>query len=171
MATLGLTMALTVATATVASAAGEESRLVGLTNGLRASVGVPALVVDGNLSAVAAQWAAEMAAGGSLAHNPNLGSQVAAWDRLGENVGVGNDIDQVWVTLTNSAAHYANLVDSGYTLIGTGSASSGGRLYVVQDFAQVSTPAPSPVIAEPAPVIAEPAPEPEPAPAFVPTFI
>ena len=53
-----------------------------------------------------------MVANGGISHNPNLANDVSAnWTKLGENVGVGNDVDSLMNAFINSPAHYHNLVD------------------------------------------------------------
>jgi len=116
------------------AASADESRLVDLSNGVRASAGVPALAVDGTLSAVARSWAATMAAAGTISHNPTLGTQLTGWTKIAENVGMGPDLDTVHRALVASPPHYANLTDPQLTLIGVGVVSAGGSVFVVEDF-------------------------------------
>ena len=53
-----------------------------------------------------------MVQAGQISHNPNLGSEVSGdWTKLGENVGVGYDVDGLMQAFINSPAHYKNLVD------------------------------------------------------------
>ena len=55
---------------------------------------------------------------GQISHNPNLGSQVSGnWTKLGENVGVGYDVDGLMQAFINSPAHYRNLVDPEWNYI------------------------------------------------------
>lgn len=127
----------------------DESRLVDLSNAVRASAGVPALAVDGTLSAVARAWAAKMAAAGTISHNPALGTQLSGWTKIAENVGMGPNLDTVHRALVASAPHYANLLDPQLTLIGVGVVSAGGSVFVVEDFlrpagAVTAPPAPAP---------------------------
>ncbi|WP_168915546.1 CAP domain-containing protein [Microcella flavibacter] len=59
-------------------------------NEARAANGLGALRRNGALDAVAAGWAAQMAANGTLAHNPSYSSQIpGGWTRAGENVAQG----------------------------------------------------------------------------------
>jgi len=133
----------------------DEVRLLALTNQARTSVGVPVLSFDAALSSVARWWAQAMARDRAISHNPDLGSEIAGWSRLAENVGVGSSIDQVHDALLASPSHYANLSDAGFPLVGIGVASGGGRVYVVEDFgkaaggsrASVTDPGPPPTTA------------------------
>ena len=131
----GVTLAAVLATSGPAGAASsDESRLLSLTNGLRASVGAPALTLDESLSAVARSWAAKMAADGTISHNPSLTIQVGSWSKVAENVGMGPDVDTVHRALVASPSHYANLVDTGVTLVGIGVVTSGRYVFAVENF-------------------------------------
>ena len=135
--------------------------LLGLVNGLRAAHGVGSLAADPALTRAAQAWSAQMAAAGSLSHNPNLGSQVAGgWTKLGENVGAGGSVPVVFNAFVNSAFHFANMVDPTYNLTGIGVAvGANGTLWITEDFeakpgatpAPVTTAAPTPApVARPA---------------------
>jgi uncharacterized protein YkwD len=126
-------------------------------NLLRRTLGLPTLQVSSQLSSVATRWAQQMAAEDRLYHNPNLGSQVSGWIRLGENVGVGYDVLGLMDAFIGSPGHYANLVDPHYTLLGVGVANGpNGTIYTTHDFM-------TPEEAEPAPP-PDPQPDPDPAP-------
>ena len=65
-----------------------ESSFVAKLNAERTQRGLPALGVDGQLTHVARDWTAQMAAQGAISHRPNLRAVVAAdAARVGENVG------------------------------------------------------------------------------------
>ena len=58
-----------------------------------------------------------------------------AWTKLGENVGVGYDVDGLMQAFVNSPAHYANLVDPDWTHVGVGvTCGADGRMYTTHDF-------------------------------------
>ena len=135
--------------AAAGAATPEESRLLVLANGVRASAGVPALVRDDTLSTVARRWATSMAAAGRISHNSALGTQVTGWTKVAENVGMGPDLDTIHRALVASPPHYANLVDPAVTLIGVGVVASGGTLFVVEVFMRPSGSA-APALAAPA---------------------
>lgn len=158
--------------------AGPSGDLAAATNGARAAAGLPALQLNGQLSAVAQAWANRLAAAGVLSHNPALRSQVTGWNVLGENVGMAGDIPTVQAAFMASPAHRANILDARYTQVGVGSASSVNAscgcavLWVVVDFrrptaaAAVAAPAapqrPAPAAAvrpavKAAPILARPA--------------
>jgi len=109
-------------------------------NGLRASVGLAPLAVDGNLTALAQSWAAHLAAQGSLAHAPDLSAGVTNpnWTKLGENVGMGSSTDAIFKAFVNSAGHYANLVDPAFSYVGVGVVSSGTTQFTAHRFMAVS---------------------------------
>ncbi|MDQ1486532.1 MAG: hypothetical protein QOJ62_2225 [Actinomycetota bacterium] len=159
--------------------AGPSGDLASATNNSRAAAHLPALQLNGQLSAVAQAWANRLAAAGALSHNPALRSQVTGWTVLGENVGMAGDIPTVQAAFMASAAHRANILDARYTQMGVGSASSINAsckcavLWVVVDFrrptaapAAVAAPAPrkpapavkaAPVPARPATAVKAPA--------------
>ena len=146
-----------VATPAFASPSGD---LGAATNSARAAAGLPALQIDGQLSAVAQAWAQQLAASNTLSHNGALRSQVSNWTYLGENVGFAGDVPTVQQAFMNSPEHRSNILNPHYTLMGVGSATSiypscGCQvLWVVVDFKRPAT-APAPVNApapKPAPV-------------------
>jgi len=153
---------------------GAANRFVADTNAARAAVGLPGYAYAGDLAAVAQGQAERMAARSDVYHNPNLGSEVSGWRKAGENVGAGNDPDQIHNAFMASSGHRANILSSTYTELGIGTAVGGdGRLYVAEVFRLPSSqpqtaPADDPAPAEdPAPA-PEPAPAPDPAPAPAP---
>ncbi|HVL07532.1 MAG TPA: CAP domain-containing protein [Acidimicrobiales bacterium] len=140
---------------------GDASRLLALTNQVRAAKGLPALTIDSQLTSVAQAWAVELAGRGVISHNPSVRSQVTGWKVLGENVGVGGTVDAVHAGFVASPTHYANLVDSAYTKVGYGIVRPDARILVVEVFMlPASAPAAAPVR-----VAAAPAPTSAPVPA------
>lgn len=135
-----------------------ESQFVGRINSLRASKGLSQLQVSGELVGVARNWTEQMVSNGDISHNPNLGSQVKGnWTKLGENVGVGGDVDGLMQAFINSSSHYKNLVDPEWNYVGVGVVvTPDGRMWTTHNFmAKPSGAAPAPA----------PAPKPTPAPA------
>jgi len=131
--------------------------LAAATNASRAAAGLPGLQIDGQLSSVAQAWANHLAAANALSHNGALRGQVSNWTNLGENVGMAADIPSVQRAFMNSPEHRANILNSKYTLMGVGSASSilpscnCTVLWVVVDFKRpATTTAPVPAPAKPA---------------------
>lgn len=148
--------------AALTSAPDLEAQFVGRINSLRASKGLSQLQVSGQLQGVARNWTDQMVQAGQISHNPNLASQVSGdWTKLGENVGVGYDVDGLMKAFINSPAHYRNLVDPDWSYVGVGvTVAADGRMYTTHNFmAMGAAPAPAPA---PAP---KPAPQPAPKPA------
>ena len=161
---VAILIALGVASVVPASAAEEaaESQFVSLTNSARASSGAGRLSVDGELTSIARRWSAKMAADNRLAHNPNLSREVTQdWAKLGENVGVGDNPDQIHQAFMNSPAHRANILDGAFTRVGIGVVRGGdGRIWVTEVFMRLrsddSGGAPPPTTAAPRPVTTRP---------------
>lgn len=151
------------AVAAPAADPGTESQFVSSINSLRASKGLNQLQVSGELVGVARAWTDRMVAAGQISHNPNLGSQVSgAWTKLGENVGVGYDVNGLMQAFINSPAHYANLVDPAWTHVGVGVTRAGdGRIYTTHNFMALSggAPPPPPPPSSPSPPPATAAPQ------------
>jgi len=133
--------------------AGLESQFVSRINSLRASKGLNQLSVDGQLHGVARRWTDRMVAAGQISHNPNLASEVtSAWTKLGENVGVGYDVDGLMQAFINSPAHYKNLVDPEWTHVAVGvTVASDGRIYTTHNFMALPGGAPPPPPPPPSP--------------------
>lgn len=145
----------------------DEGTIVALANDARAANGLGGLVRNGALDSVALNWANQMAASGTLSHNPSVGQQIpGGWTRWGENVaqgyGSGSAVHQGWM---NSSGHRANILGP-FTDIGVALIQAGGTTWAVQVFAAYpgsGQPAPAPAPAQPAPAAPAPAP-PAPAP-------
>jgi len=117
------------------------SRLVTLVNQARAQHGLRALSVAGGTTTVAAGWSSHMASSRTLAHNPNLQSQLEAhgspnWTTYGENVGEGpsSSADNLFTAYMNSPEHRANILGSGYRYIGIATVFSSGVAWNTMDF-------------------------------------
>ena len=64
------------------------------------------------------------------------------WQKLGENVGMGGTVETLHLAFVNSPHHYDNLVDPAFTSIGVGVVrSSGGILFVAEEFMKTKAPA------------------------------
>lgn len=139
----------------------DEGTIVALANDARAANGLGGLVRNGALDSVALNWANQMAASGTLSHNPSVGQQIpGGWTRWGENVaqgyGSGSAVHQGWM---NSSGHRANILGS-FTDIGVALIEAGGTTWAVQVFAAYpgsGAPAPAPAPAQPAPAAPAPA--------------
>jgi uncharacterized protein YkwD len=124
-----------------------EGDFVARINQLRTSRGLGPLTVDPQLTAVAREWAATMAAQGRIFHASDLSRGVSAdWQKLGENVGVGSDVAGLFQAFVNSPSHLANLVDPAFTRVGVGVVNSGGRLYTAHRFMALAPPPPPPTV-------------------------
>jgi hypothetical protein len=115
--------------------ASSETDFVSRTNSARGGNGLPRYPVRGDLTTVARRQAARMAASRQLYHNPNLGSDVAGWQALGENVGRGGSVSSIQSAFMASAAHRDNILSSVFTEFGVGTAmGSDGLIYVSEVF-------------------------------------
>ena len=127
-----------------------EASFVGQVNAMRTEQGLATLAVDGELTAIAREWAATMADGAGLSHNPNLEEQVqAAWTRLSENVGYGSDVEEIMDDFRGSTTHVGHILDAGMTRLGVGVVQdTQGDLWTTHVFMAVQssggTPAPAP---------------------------
>ncbi len=132
--------------------AGLESQFVSALNSARAAQGLPALEIAGDLTSVARSHSRVMADADHLHHNPDLGSAVTGWRKVGENVGRGPSVSSIHDALMNSPGHRRNILDADWTQLGMGVVVDDGQLWVTQVFRTPADAAPAP------------APEPEPAP-------
>ena len=133
---LASVMALTVVPEpALADTGSDEAGFVARLNGLRASRGLRPLGVDGNLANMARGWSSQMASRGGISHNPNMASQAPGnWARLGENVGMGPNVDSLHNAFVASPSHYANMVNGYYDSVGVGVVQSGGTMFVTFNF-------------------------------------
>lgn len=158
------------------ASAGEPETIHSLVNQSRAASALPGLRRNGAMDQVALNWANQMAAAGSMTHNPNFSGQIpAGWTSAGENVAYGQPagaaVHTAWM---NSPGHKANILGD-YTDIGIAFISAAGTTWSVEVFAKyavAAAPAPAPVaapVAAPAPApVAAPAPAPAAAPVAAP---
>ena len=136
--------------ATASPAAASADELFQRLNSARASAGLPPLVRDAAVDAVAQRWTASIAADGDLAHNPDFSTQIpSGWTRAGENVAYGSSSSQIHQMWMDSSGHRANILHREYTSVGIGRVvDSSGRVWATQVFAAypgVSAVAPAPV--------------------------
>jgi hypothetical protein len=151
-------------TAPTASAGGDASTLAALANAERTERGLRAYAASGELASVAQSWASKLAKSGTLAHNPNLRTQVSGYRYVGENVGYGASASQIHGALMKSPGHKANILDRDFTQMGVGAArDSKGNLWIAQVFRQPSSSTSSKPKAAPKPKpSAAPKPSPKP---------
>ena len=105
----------------------------------RDAKGLPSMVRNGQLDAMAQEWAAKMAADGALSHRPNAEARqmvAARCDCPGwaENVAYDSTVQKAWDEWLKSAPHRANIEDGRDGEYGIGVASGGGYLWFVQVF-------------------------------------
>jgi Cysteine-rich secretory protein family len=146
---LGATALLFPATAQAADTVGDEASFVAKINDLRASKGLPALVVNANLVAKARSWSAGMAAAGRIWHSTLSDGITEDWKKLGENVGMGGSVDGLHTAFVNSPHHYENLVDPSFGYVGIGIVMNGDTIYITESFMQLMPPKAPPVISLP----------------------
>ncbi len=130
------------------------------TNQTRVAAGLPPLVRDGGLDAMAVDWSNHMAGvyaanGGkitdpaaptdcnrtALCHRPDLGPVLTTidpgWRKGGENIGVGDDVDTIQNAFVQSPGHYANIVGD-YDRVGIGVVTTADHLWVTLDFMEAA---------------------------------
>ncbi len=92
--------------------------------------------LNSSLSDYARRWSRTMAAQNRLYHNASLGTWLRnwSWRILGENVGVGPSVKNLYVAFMNSPPHRENILDRRFRTVGVGVVSSGGRMWVTVIF-------------------------------------
>jgi hypothetical protein len=151
----------------------DETKVHNLTNATRASKGLQPLARNDQLVEMARGQADRMEAKGTIFHNPDLGGEITRrgldWRRVGENVGMGPDVDLIYEALLDSPKHYENIVRPDYNTLGLGVvAGDDGKRYLVQVFANLVTSAPAPAAVKPVTVSAPAKPAPAPVVAAAP---
>lgn len=125
-------------TAPPATAAGgydssAESDFASRINTFRGGTGGSSLARDGSLDSYARSWAKKMADDGSLSHS-NIGALVPPWSSVGENVGTGGSVGQVFDALVSSGSHSSTML-ADFTHLGVGAyRDSAGVLWTVHVF-------------------------------------
>ncbi len=146
----------------------DEARVLSMVNQTRKDKGLKALMRHDQLVAMARGQSDRMEDRGNIYHNPQLGAEATRrgldWERVGENVGMGPNVDLIEQAFLDSPHHYENIVHPSYNHVGIGVVKGDdGKMYVTQVFADLKgAPAPAPVAAKPAPA-AQPASQPQPA--------
>jgi hypothetical protein len=131
-----------------AASAGEEASFIAEVNATRASVGLPALLPDVQLTSLARTWASAMrdgtcGEGNFICHASPISANVThSWAKLGENVGTGPDVSAIMNAFIASPGHYANIIDAEFTHMGVGVVWDGNRMFTTHRFMklQPSTP-------------------------------
>ncbi|HVL89434.1 MAG TPA: CAP domain-containing protein [Actinomycetota bacterium] len=127
-----LTAAFAIALAAALPAAGESDagRLTQLHDTERSKHSLSSLARAGDLAGDAQVHAREMAGRGEIYHSGRT-SRLEGWYALGENVGWGSDVDEVFRMFMESPSHRANILDGSWDSIGVGvAAGESGEVYV-----------------------------------------
>jgi uncharacterized protein YkwD len=112
---------------------GAESDFASKINSFRSGDGESSLSRDGSLDSYARSWAKTMADNGALSHS-NIGSLVPPWNSVGENVGTGESVGQIFDALVSSGSHSSTML-SDFTHLGVGAyRDSAGALWTVHVF-------------------------------------
>ncbi|MDF1595498.1 MAG: hypothetical protein P1T08_05300 [Acidimicrobiia bacterium] len=116
------------------AASSDESSMVALINAERVANGQNTLQVYWDLTDDARAWTAVMIGAGEISHNPNLAGVTSGWSSLGENVGVGPNVDRLHSAFMDSSGHRANILGN-YNYIGIGAdRAPDGNLYITVVF-------------------------------------
>lgn len=109
-------------------------RLFNLINAEREAEGLASLRWNGVLETVALDWSDTMSDEERLYHRPDLGDVITSdWRRIGENVGVGPEIDRLHQAFMDSPGHRNNVVGD-YDQVGIAVQPNGSRIWVTVNF-------------------------------------
>ncbi len=112
----------------------DESSMVALINAERTARGMNSLEVYWDLVDDARVWTASMISDGYISHSPNLANATTGWSTLGENVGVGPNVDRLHRAFMDSPGHRDNILGN-YNYIGIGAdRAPDGNLYITVVF-------------------------------------
>ncbi len=168
MAIVGMAMA-------ASADSGAEGEFLAKINATREANGLAPLQVDGGLRSHARNHTQDMIDAGEIYHSSEselIASGGEGWDKIGENVGRGQNPTTLHQAFMDSAGHKKNILGD-YNYVGIGAASSNGYLYVTVVFMEKgSTSSPTTTEAPANPTTAAPetgttgveTPEPGPAP-------
>jgi hypothetical protein len=99
--------------------AGGEGTLFSRINSSRSASGLAPLETYWDLTDDARAHSARMMDRGSIYHNPSLASVTGVWEKLGENVGAGIDLNALHDAFMGSSGHRANILGD-YNYVGVG---------------------------------------------------
>lgn len=109
-----------------------------LINGTRGAYGRAGLDINLELFFKAQSWADKMAAEQRLSHSYLPAGNSQPWRKLGENVGVGGDLNSIHNSFMTSSGHRNNILDPAFNQLGVGVTRDGaGRYWVVHEFMQL----------------------------------
>lgn len=144
-----------IAPSSASASVADESSFIARVNATRASVGLPALQPDVQLTNLARGWAGSMrdsvcGEGAFICHASPISAGVThPWAKLGENVGTGPDVGSIMKAFIESPPHYANIVDPEFTHIGVGVVWDGNRMYTTHRFMKLQLVTPTTTSAAP----------------------
>lgn len=127
---LAITTTILTAALAVPAHAGPAGTLLSRINSSRAAAGLAPLETYFDLTDDARAHSARMMDRGEIYHNTNLGAVTGVWQGLGENVGVGWDINQLHDGFMSSSGHRANILGN-YNYVGIGVKQDGDGAYWV----------------------------------------
>lgn len=133
-----------------ADSGSDELTLAALVNAERASAGLPALEVRGELFDSGRAWSARMADAGDLAHDARYfrAGRPARARLVAENVAVNGDVHAAHQRLMASAAHRTNILDPRVNALGVGIVERDGQVWITQRFAAIDHSDPAPKVAK-----------------------
>ncbi|MDQ3964112.1 MAG: CAP domain-containing protein [Actinomycetota bacterium] len=102
-------------------------------NRVRSRHGLGRLDGDRQLAYVARKHANSMAASRGVWHDPNVGSEVTRWRRLGQNTGRGRSCKSLTRSFMNSHAHRSHILGR-FRHFAVGVKRAGGSIYVQELF-------------------------------------
>ena len=151
---LAIALLLLLASVSIAHAQDEVSDIFSRINNLRSSVGRAPYILNGSLSAAAANQAQWIVETGNVSHTRPDGSgpRTRALNagyvsvQVSENIygGTYATVNDAWTFWVNSGIHYAGLINAAYNEVGVGAAhGSWGAAYVLV-FGNSGGPAPAP---------------------------
>lgn len=96
-----------------------ESKFLSLINNLRNDEGLPDLKSSSSLKSYARKWSKKMGESGDFKHS-NIASLLGDWDKVGENIAFGGNVDLMFRALKASPGHLENMLDEDFTHVGVG---------------------------------------------------
>lgn len=102
-------------------------------NRIRARHGLRRFERDKQLAYVARKHAHSMANARGVWHDPNVGSEVTRWRRLGQNTGRGQSCKSLTRSFMNSSSHRSQILGR-FRFFAVGVSRAGGCIYVQELF-------------------------------------
>lgn len=125
--------ATTTAIPTAAAPLSGAADVLGAVNVERSRVGLSGLRTDDVLQRGAQQWAEQLAASGSVTHDPQLTAAYGdVWTRMVENLGIAATLDEIHATTLRTKSPHDAILDAKATLIGIGVATGPSGVVLVE---------------------------------------